>query len=161
MSSDPSILDYGTWAVALAVAVFTALQWKLARDRLKFDIFERRYAVYRFFEEIYVKVLRREDIKPDINDLRVRAYFAASKADFLMGREVGTLLRSFWEKIDLCVSFRDIDGPSAEEAEEWLRSNKDTLFEAMSKYMSIRENAICQPIHSRRSKKSRISLKNN
>jgi hypothetical protein len=120
-------LDYGTLKdfagpVATVVAAFSAVgvtgyfarrQWRTAKDKLLLDLFDKRFAVY---DELRAVVGRQMGGGPDPNALFDFTQ-AASRANFLFGSEIQTLLAK--TRIDLLneVAVRDYPRPVSDALE--------------------------------------------
>lgn len=80
---------FGAPIVALVVGLVAGLvawqQWRVARAKLKLDLFEHRYALY---EEIWDHLSRATEDSPDIDQLR-KFNNLIPKAHFLFGPAIG------------------------------------------------------------------------
>ena len=76
--------------LSLAIAVFAGLQWRLARTKLRLDLFDRRYKVYDAAKKLLTLVLR--EAKLNLSDL-TEFNIAVADAEFLFESDVLNYLK--------------------------------------------------------------------
>mgnify|MGYP000041218347 CR=1 FL=1 len=83
-----------TPVIALAVAYIAWQQWKLSREKLLLDLYDRRIETYREVRKILAHVLThgRAD-----NQTMLEFYSAVSQADFLFGKDVNDYNQLIYE----------------------------------------------------------------
>ena len=91
----PSILQWLTFAVAIIVAYISFNQYRIARDKLRLELFDKRYKVFEGARLMISKVLQNGSLS--VAELRE---FQMSMIDyrFLFGPEVGTYLELVGKK---------------------------------------------------------------
>jgi hypothetical protein len=91
-------------AVALFIQVsFNKRQLVIAEDKLKFDLFERRYAIYKDVRE-FLDLLAREPGKLAFNSDKIRSfYIALDEAAFFFKEDVRAFLREIHDGVEKVV----------------------------------------------------------
>jgi hypothetical protein len=82
--------------IGLVVAYVAFQQWLTNRRRLKLELFDRRYAVYRATKDAILEVVH----KADISDDSCNTYIAATgDSEFLFGQDVVNYLKELWSNM--------------------------------------------------------------
>jgi hypothetical protein len=84
-----------TLFLSVAVVIIAALQWRVADNKLRLDLFDRRYKVYNATRK-FLSVILRDATFAD-SDL-FEFYAGTSDAEFLFGAEVTAYLGQIREK---------------------------------------------------------------
>jgi hypothetical protein len=71
--------------LSLAVAIIAALQWRVADNKLRLDLFDRRYKVYDATRKFLAVIFREANFK---DSELFEFYTGTSDAEFLFGAEV-------------------------------------------------------------------------
>ena len=74
-----------TLIVGIGVIFFAFLQWKVAHDKLRLDLFDRRYKVYEATRKFLAVIIQRAAFD---NSQLFEFYAGTSDAEFLFGSEV-------------------------------------------------------------------------
>lgn len=135
-SAGPNWVEVTTLVVALILALLAVLKWKLDSDKFTRELFDERYSIFRFFEELIVKLERHEDLG-DINELRVESHFVVCRSWFLMDEDVSQFLGKFFNHIDTYQHMKDLVPESASEAKAWIDDNREELALKMDRYLSV------------------------
>jgi len=71
--------------VSGAVAVFSWWQVRIAREKLRHDLYDRRFAIYMAFHELLVAVSEKKDWEPELR----KAIAAWAHSPFLLDTQLG------------------------------------------------------------------------
>ena len=80
-----TLLPIATFFLSVAVGLVAWHQWRIARDKLRLDLFEKRYKVYKAAKE-FLRLIFRGD--PVTEDDVGRFMLGISDAEFLFGKDV-------------------------------------------------------------------------
>jgi len=113
-------IELSSW-ISLFIAAFVAfvgclqfgtarLQWKTTHNRAVFDLFERRYTIYKALREVVeaVTVYGRADQK-----ISVKAAEASEEAQFLFGDDIVDYIDQFAKHLKLLESLADEQGATS------------------------------------------------
>lgn len=138
----PSLLPIATFFLSAAVGLVAWLQWHVARNKLRLDLFDRRYKVF----EGTRKFLQTASFEN--GELRLFK-FATADAEFLFGSDVVEWLAEIREKAAHLITVRtllarpkdDDDLAKLAEAQEadllWLANRTDTLTKVFAPYLGF------------------------
>ena len=146
--------------VATIIAAFSAVtvtgyfafrQWQTAQEKLRLDLFDKRFALY---EELRAAVVRRGIDQNSVLDFKR----ATSRAQFLFGREVQTFLDEIAKDLSHVMVLQNRqpsavaeDQSEVSKAELLARLNRLTDFfkdfdELVAPYMNQHQKALRQPL---------------
>ena len=115
-----------TPTVAILGSVIAILQWRINRLRLKHELFDKRYEVYKSAMAFIVLVVQKNQIK----ELDRIAYLAGTKgAKFLFPKKINDYLDMIHNKAcDLQCSIDELGGPLSEaERAEKIKTRHDIM----------------------------------
>lgn len=77
-------------ATFVVVSVFSWWQVRIAREKLRHDLFDRRFAIYMAFHELLVAIIdpEKDDVEPELR----KANFARAPSMFLLDAALGAYL---------------------------------------------------------------------
>lgn len=75
-------------ASVLAVSVFSWWQVRIAREKLRHDLYDRRFAIYMAFHELLIAMLEKTDVDPELR----KANAARAHSPFLLDAKLGRYL---------------------------------------------------------------------
>lgn len=75
-------------ASVLIVSVFSWWQVRIAREKLRHDLYDRRFAIYMAFHELLVAILEKTDVDPELR----KANAARTHSPFLLNAKVADYL---------------------------------------------------------------------
>ena len=111
---------------ALIVAVIAVRQYLLSKERFKFDMFDKRYTVYKNTQVFLTKIMR--DAKIEMDDI---FEFRAGTQDsvFLFGEDIPNYLKNIDNKaLELWEIHESLDGvPKGEERSNMSRRQTELL----------------------------------
>lgn len=81
--------------IAVVTAYIAWQQWKINRQKLNLDLYDRRLKVYEEVRQILSIILR--DAKASYDDL-MKFYRAVSEADFLFGPEISEYIEEIYQR---------------------------------------------------------------
>jgi hypothetical protein len=84
-------------AVSVAVAVFSRWQVRIAREKLRHDLYDRRFAIYMAFHELLVAVSDKPD-KEDLDPELRKANAAWAHSPFLLDSQLGNYLKELHDE---------------------------------------------------------------
>jgi hypothetical protein len=90
----PIFQALATPAIAIGAVVIAGLQWYLSRERLRLDLFDRRYDVYSKAKEFIAAAYRSDDITYGrVQEFRI----AISDAELLFDTDLANYLDEIWK----------------------------------------------------------------
>lgn len=152
MHPDPHWTAYVTALFTPVVAVLGAAiayrQWQLAQNKLKLDLFDRRFKVYEAARNLLASIMRTGSVE----DQELSKYFLATReAKWLFGPEVAEYLDKplFKKASELLVLADELEGvpvgeirtknvQSQREIKDWLLAQHDILDRCFSPYLQLR-----------------------
>jgi hypothetical protein len=75
-------------ASVLAVSVFSWWQVRIAREKLRHDLYDRRFGIYMAFHELFVAICEKDDVDPELR----KANAARAHGPFLLDAKLATYL---------------------------------------------------------------------
>ena len=75
-------------ASVLVVSVFSWWQVRIAREKLRHDLYDRRFAIYMAFHELLVAFLEKDDVDAELRN----ANAARAHSPFLLNAKLGSYL---------------------------------------------------------------------
>ena len=129
-------------AVIAAWAAWAAWQQhRIARDKLRLDLFEKRWAV---FEEVKHAIVAAHD-RNEVDLIRFRQ--AAASSVFLFGRDVHaylsevqkklTQIKDYGANVRLTAAILPEDAPEEVALVQWLKAQPDQSIEVFAPYLSF------------------------
>lgn len=120
---------FATITAALVAAAVTYLiqkrQWKTSQDKLKLDLFDKRFSVYRIVRGLESELLQHANFNADT---RHALFEASEQARFLFGEEISRMLNDIRLKdVDLARLNRRLSGDLAEKEREKLADRASKL----------------------------------
>lgn len=90
------VLGIPSLAVAVSFATYRSGRWqvRIAREKLRHDLYERRYAIYRAFYDLLVAIGEKDDVE---NELK-HANIARGQSPFLLERRLRLYLERIYEE---------------------------------------------------------------
>jgi hypothetical protein len=85
----PALLPIATFFLSVAVVVIAGQQWRVARNKLRLDLYDRRYKVWDTTRTFLLKVLNDTVTDPTMTELKL----AIADAEFLFDDEVVQFLK--------------------------------------------------------------------
>jgi hypothetical protein len=93
------------WAKALGVPVLAVMaslatyrsghwQVRIAREKLRHDLYERRYAIYLAFHDLLAVIGEKDDVETELK----QANAARAQSPFLLGRRLGAYLDKLYKE---------------------------------------------------------------
>lgn len=140
------------FVIGIAIFIVAFLQWKLNRNRLKFELFERRYEVYtttaKFINDVIIdrEMIRLERIK-DFNQATDKSYF------LFKGKKINCVLDNLYMKtteLTAIIHERDqiIEDPKSDESMKRKYSDKIfNLYKDIMKDASLMRDEFKKHIH--------------
>lgn len=110
MSCDPHWTNYLAALLTPTVAVLGSFiayrQWRTAQNKLKFDLFDRRFAVYEASRDLLASVMTSGKAK-DEEVFKFKFLSATREAKWLLNNEVATYLeKELYYKAIICRRFK-------------------------------------------------------
>jgi hypothetical protein len=89
-------LGIPTLAVAVSFATYRSGHWqvRIAREKLRHDLYERRYAIYRAFYELLAAVGEKDDVEGELRHANV----VRGQTPFLLERRLGQYLDKLYNE---------------------------------------------------------------
>jgi hypothetical protein len=83
-------------AVAVSFATYRSGHWqvRIAREKLRHDLYERRYAIYRAFHELLIAIGEKDDVESELK----LANIARGQSPFLLERRLRLYLERLYEE---------------------------------------------------------------
>ena len=83
-------------AVAVSFATYRSGQWhvRIAREKLRHDLYERRFAIYRAFHDLLVAIGEKDDFEIELKQADV----ARGQSPFLLDRRLGQYLEKVYDE---------------------------------------------------------------
>jgi len=75
-------------ASVLSVSVFYRWQVRIAREKLRYDLYDRRFAIYMAFHELLVAIPEKDDVDPELR----KANAVRAHSPFLLDAKLGGYL---------------------------------------------------------------------
>jgi hypothetical protein len=90
------VLGIPSLAVAVSFATYRSGHWqvRIAREKLRHDLYERRYAIYRAFHELLVAIGEKDDVEIELK----HANIARGQSPFLLERRLRLYLERLYEE---------------------------------------------------------------
>jgi hypothetical protein len=90
------VLGIPSLAVAVSFATYRSGHWqvRIAREKLRHDLYERRYAIYRAFYDLLVAIGEKDDVESELK----RANIARGQSPFLLERRLRLYLERIYEE---------------------------------------------------------------
>jgi len=152
MTPDPHWTAYLTALLTPTVAVLGALigyrQWRLAQNKLKLDLFDRRFKVYEAARDLLASIMTSGKEKDD----EVFKFMVATReAKWLFDTEVANYLdkQIYHKAIDLQTLAGELDGVGVGEIrtknvraqsdlKKWFKAQYDVLDQKFSRYLQLK-----------------------
>jgi hypothetical protein len=140
------LLPIATLFLSVAVGVVAWLQWRVARNKLRLDLFDRRYKVFEATRKFLALILQNTTFD---NSQFAEFDLAISDADFLFGDDVVRYLREIrQEALDLRTSGKLLarartDDEVTKRAQDehahlfWLNDQVEAMTKVFSPYLSF------------------------
>lgn len=83
-------------AVAVSFATYRSGRWqvRIAREKLRHDLYERRYAIYLAFHDLLVAIAEKDSVDVELE----RANAARAQSPFLLDRRLGPYLDRLYKE---------------------------------------------------------------
>ena len=137
---------FGPVTIGLAVAAVAWMQWQVNRNRLKHELFDRRYVVFEAAREF----LRRTIVDGKVNTkARIDFFLSTRESEFILGKEVAVYLDDLNRKAIEAETYRaEYEGePTGETRKElvrkesaflrWMLDQPDVLRDRFRPYLKL------------------------
>lgn len=135
-----------TPAIAIAGVLIAIGQWKINKTRLRHELFEKRYTIYKVASNYLSSIVRHGEPLPEEQNKFIQGI---QGANFIFDDDVRAILDDIWDKsMDLeCLQFELKHAPFNNERAEkchekaelkkWLYKTLDPLTKSCEKYLRI------------------------
>lgn len=150
MTCDPHWTNYLSALLTPIVAVLGSViayrQWRTAQNKLKFELFDRRFSIYEESKNLILSIVSSGKAK---EESIYKFFLAARSAKWLLNKELATYLDTVYDKgIDLLTLQSELEGiPAGDERSEnvrkqteikkWLHAQLEVLDEKFSPFLKL------------------------